>query len=218
MYGGAARSEDNKYNITRTATIIKRIDANWQEGTNKGGFPSGLTLSPDTWYHFFAIVKENSQVDAGYDSKLDASKLLADATDYKAYKRVGAVHTDGSSKIDEFVMFIDPSGRRAFYWKTIDGITPLPYPSGTMVVKTPLGISLECIINIKVESNFQYDLFLHNPDIGQPSLPLLILLTSGGRAAGEYKIYTNLESKISANITATNTPISADYTTIGWTE
>ena len=55
---GFARDSADATNLKRATTLIKQIDANWAEGTNAGGFPSGLTLSNSTWYHFLLYTKQ----------------------------------------------------------------------------------------------------------------------------------------------------------------
>ena len=76
---------------TLASILTKRIDANWAASTNQGGFPSGLSLTADTWYHVFAISKADGTVDGGFDSDINASNLLADATGYVWYRRIGSV-------------------------------------------------------------------------------------------------------------------------------
>lgn len=86
--------------IISGSNIIKQIDANWANGTNQGGFPSGLTLSADTDYQFFVIRNpSDGDVDAGFDTDLAATNLLADATGFTQYRRLGKISTDGSSNI-----------------------------------------------------------------------------------------------------------------------
>lgn len=96
---GVCRSSDNALTLSLAAGITKRIDSNWSAGTGNGGFPSALSLSNDTWYHVFIIGKADGTTDAGYDSDITATNLLADATDYIAYRRIGSVLTDGSANI-----------------------------------------------------------------------------------------------------------------------
>jgi hypothetical protein len=48
---GSARGKNDLANMKITAGLTKQIDANWAEGNNQGGFPSGLTLLANTWYH-----------------------------------------------------------------------------------------------------------------------------------------------------------------------
>lgn len=84
------------------APPTKQIDANWAEGNNAGGFPSGLTLSADTEYNFFLIGKDDGTIDAGFDTDDAATNLLSDATGYTWYRRILSVFTDGSSNILSF--------------------------------------------------------------------------------------------------------------------
>ena len=75
--------------------MVKQIDAVWALGTAAGGFPSGLTSgSPvdGTSYHLFALWNPTTKVfDAGFDSTLTPTLLLADATGFTKYKRVGSI-------------------------------------------------------------------------------------------------------------------------------
>jgi len=97
---GAARDSTNTADIIRSSTLIKRIDANWTEGTGGGGFPSGLSLTADTLYNVFVLLKaDETQVDGGFDTSISAANLLADATDYDKFRLVGNVTTDGSSNL-----------------------------------------------------------------------------------------------------------------------
>jgi hypothetical protein len=99
---GSCRDTNDIINMDLFTSITKRIDASWSEGTGNGGFPSALSISPDTWYHLFVIGKVDGTVDAGFDSATDASNLLNDATGYTAYRRVGSILTDGSSNITSY--------------------------------------------------------------------------------------------------------------------
>ena len=103
----------NSLTLDNTATITKQIDVDWAEGSGMGGFPSALTLSTDTWYHVFAIAKESGEVDAGFDTSLTAANLLADASGYTLYRRLGSVLTDPSSNLVPFTQFGDQ-----FLWDT----------------------------------------------------------------------------------------------------
>ena len=89
--------------IRLAATLVKQIDANWAVGTNLGGFPSALTLTNGTWYHGFVISKADGTTDAGFDTSLTAANLLADATGYVNYRRVGSIYyIDGVTGIKPF--------------------------------------------------------------------------------------------------------------------
>lgn len=103
---GVARDSSDGYTFEVSA-ITKRIDASWAEGDASGGFPSGLTISADTWYAVFLIGKTDGTVDAGFDTSTTATNLLADATGYTLYRRIGWVLTDGLSNIREFRQYGD---------------------------------------------------------------------------------------------------------------
>lgn len=113
IYAGAAADSSNSFLIDSNSVIVKQIDANWAEGSTLGGFPSGLTLAADTWYRVFVISKDDGTVDAGFDTSATAFNLLADATGYTYYRRIGWVRTDASANITSFRQSND-----AFYFKT----------------------------------------------------------------------------------------------------
>lgn len=96
---GTARDAGDNQDISLTSVITKQIDVSWAEGDDAGGFPTGISLTNNTRYRVFVIVKTDGTVDAGFDTAANASNLLADASDYSYYRQVGWLHTDGSSNI-----------------------------------------------------------------------------------------------------------------------
>ncbi len=104
---GVSRDAADGTNLSLTTAIVKQIDVNWVEGTNQGGFPSGLTLTADTWYHVFLIKKSDGTIDGGFDTSVTAANLLSDATSYTEYRRLGSVLVDGSSNILAFTQIGD---------------------------------------------------------------------------------------------------------------
>lgn len=99
---GTCKSVDNDATMTLSATLTKQIDVSWAEGDDSGGFPTALSIANNTWYHVFVIAKADGTVDGGFDTSLSATNLLADATEYVDYRRIGSVLTDGSSNILSF--------------------------------------------------------------------------------------------------------------------
>lgn len=96
---GKGLDSNNGFNIRLSTALTKQIDADWVEGTDSGGFPSGLTLAIDTWYHLFVIAKADGTVDAGWDTSINATNLLADASDFTLFRRIASNLTDASSNI-----------------------------------------------------------------------------------------------------------------------
>lgn len=98
---GATRDSTDTANINITSAIIKRIDANWSAGSGQGGFPSALSLTADTTYYTFVLLKDDdTAVDAGFDDNINATNLLADATDFDRFRLLGTLRTNSSSDID----------------------------------------------------------------------------------------------------------------------
>jgi len=92
----------NRRAFRLSSVLTKKTDADWAEGTNSGGFPSGLTLASNEPYHVFIIAKDDGTVDAGFDSDFNASNLLSDASSYTWSRRIGGVVTDGDGNIRRF--------------------------------------------------------------------------------------------------------------------
>jgi len=101
---GGAMDTTNTLFMNNVADFTKQIDANWAEGDNAGGFPSGLTLSADTFYNVFQIAKPDGTVDFGFDSSSTATNLLSDAagSGYTLYRYIHTIYTDGSNNIRRF--------------------------------------------------------------------------------------------------------------------
>lgn len=97
---GVAKDIADTLDIKFTSILTKRIDANFAEGNNAGGFPSALSLSADTRYYIFALVKDDGTVDGGFDDNVDATNLLVDATNFTKFRLIGELVTDASSNID----------------------------------------------------------------------------------------------------------------------
>lgn len=139
----------NKYLLQLSSGITKKIDVDWVEGTDAGGFPSALTLAADTWYHKFLLGKTDGSVDAGFDNNISATNLLADATGYTLFRRIASLLTDGSSNIIAYIQKQDK-----FTWSVpmIDVEAANPGTSAvTSTVFAPLGIETELIAAIRLD-------------------------------------------------------------------
>lgn len=81
---------------------IKQLDANWAAGNNQGGLASAVTLSAGLTVHMF-FIGNGSTTEAGFDTSLTATNLLADATGYTTYRRVASMVLDASSNWTQYI-------------------------------------------------------------------------------------------------------------------
>lgn len=145
-----AETTGNIYKVS--STITKRISDDWEEnpGVSHGGFPSGLTVAINTWYHKFLLGKPDGTSDAGYDVALDASNLMADASGsgYTDYKRVGSIYTL-PTRIAKFTAFESQTGVRTFRWlsPSSDGFETVVID---LVNNTPSNVTAHVPLGIKV--------------------------------------------------------------------
>lgn len=74
---------------------LTKTTAAWVVGTAVGGLDTG-TIAADTWYHIFAIIRNDTGV-TDYLFSLSATAPTLPA-DYDLFKRIGSWATDGSSQ------------------------------------------------------------------------------------------------------------------------
>jgi len=222
---GICRDKTDTLPIQLTAALIKQIDANWAEGTNQGGFPSGLTLLADTWYHFYIIMSADStKVDAGFDTSLTAVNLFGDATDYSLYRRVGSVLTDGSSNIIGFFQYGD-----FFLWNDPPQDVSVINPGTNAVTETlsiPLGVRTIAHLNIMIDrgdSGGPSGLYLSCLDIDDevaesvnPPLSQVWSMVDGYDQTSIAQIMSNLLSQIRSRIHDSGATTAMRLITTGW--
>ena len=207
---GICRDKTDTLPIQLTVAMVKRIDANWAAGTGNGGFPSGLVLLADTWYHFYIIMKADGTVDAGFDTSLTAVNLLGDATNYIYYRYTGSVLTNGASNIIAFHQYGDE-----FFWddppQDINGAVAAA--SALYTLSTPLGIQVMTTMmvwgNLGVNS---WSIYLSCPDVddeapvfgGDPvgTMAGFDAVTADSRATMMQFVRTNTSSQIRGRGTA----------------
>lgn len=115
-----ARDAGDTGNMALSASMTKvlQVGSDWSAGNNGNGRPNTVALSANTWYGCFLIAKPDGTTDAGFDTSLTATNLLARATavsgaTWNRYRRVGWIRTDGSSNILNFLNDGD-----FFWWET----------------------------------------------------------------------------------------------------
>lgn len=208
--------------------ITKQIDANWAEGDDAGGFPSGLTLTADTWYHVFVIKKNDGTIDAGYDTSTTATNLLSDATNYSEYRRIGSVRTDGSSNIygftqvgDEF-LWDDPSPAGLDVDVSNPGATAV-----TRALTVPPDYKCHAIINVHYWDSTPSGQLLYISSLDQedeaPSATAAPLCTVGSSSSkrgihGLVKIQTNTSRQIRTRFDSSTANLDFEIATLGWVD
>jgi hypothetical protein len=173
------------------STLTKRLDAVWAEGSGNGGRASGVTLSPSTWYHCFMLGKSDGTVDAGFDTDINCSNLLATATGYTSYKRNASILTDGSSNIISFVMSETGIGRFV-QWSPLQGPITLSVVNFTTdylyAVATPPGIEIMAnIIALTQSGNYsKYYTVISSPNVTSSGTSGTILTAQGFLYSASY--------------------------------
>lgn len=104
---GSARGANDSLDISLTSALYKEIDNSWAEGDGLGGKPTAVTLTANTRYNVFVIVKSDGTVDGGIDTSDTAANLLSDASEYTDYAHVGYIRVDGSNNIN-YVWNVEP--------------------------------------------------------------------------------------------------------------
>lgn len=138
---GEARSSDNMYDIKLTQPIIKNINTYWGIGSNMGGLESNITITPNTEYHVFAIIKADHTIDMIIsNTSLNMSTSIATSNGFVAHRSIGSFQTNQYMYIDE-VSTIDPTDKQ--YISTTRHI--VFYPTTSVLYTAPFnGIAFYC--------------------------------------------------------------------------
>lgn len=117
FYPGWARDSVTPNVFSNSGVFVKRATVAWAAGTGNGGTPASLLpLAPGTFLYCFALAKADGTFDAGFDTSITAVNLLAAATGYIRYRRVGTIYYIASG-ITQFYMLVYDNGRRDTFWK-----------------------------------------------------------------------------------------------------
>ena len=200
---GEVRDNANAVDIVLASAMTKRIDATWASGSGNGGLASGVSIATNTWYHVHAIVVSGS-VDIGFDTSITAANLVANNS-ASAFRRIGAVLTDGSSNILNFVQ----DGDEFIFKAQITNIdnSAIGTSRVTQAVSVPLGVRCRAIlglIGIIAGSNSGVRITLTAPDVTDAT-PASGNLNNGGEnssdnngtwASGTHIVLTNTSSQV----------------------
>ena len=222
---GAARDSTDAADMRLSATLTKQIDANWAEGDDAGGFPSGLTLSADTWYRVFVISKTDGTVDGGFDTSATATNLLTDASAYTYYRRIGWVLTDASSNIQQFIQTGDE-----FRWTDrsaidVDSFGSVGTTAATAAISAPPLTLARITLRVQRDGTGVADVYMTETDVDDEapstaftapmSSATLIASGSGERVlSGQMDLRTNASSQLRARASAAATAVRVQV--LGW--
>ena len=202
---GECRDSTNAQNIVLPAEITKQIDNTWAAGDDAGGLEDGDSVGNTEWFHVHLLYSPSTGVvDAGFDTSITATNLLADvaaaAAGHTIYRRIGAVLTDGSANILAFSQLGDE-----FLWDN----PPLDHNGSatgtnavTIALATPLGIKTHAIFNVYGFDGTAYNIYFSSLYISD-EVPSSTAAPLGGLSAigndavgGRFKVRTNTSSQI----------------------
>ena len=129
----------NQQPIVLGATLEKDISSPWIPGDNNGAYPStGAPLTTDTYYHVFALRKDDGTVDSGIDVSASAVNLSPDAiaAGYTTLERVGSLYYNTGNALEPFLQ-----KGNIFMRKTITAsILPLTTSYVSYKIQVPSGV------------------------------------------------------------------------------
>ena len=149
---GECRDSTDTVNIKNLSAVIKAIDVVWAAGSGAGigGASSAITVGNNTWYYLYAIKKDSDgSIDFYFDDDAIATNIATiDGGAYTKFRLIGAVLTDGSANILQFVQTGDK-----FEWLVAienhlgsQAATAVPY-----TVSVPPLSGVEAILNLLID-------------------------------------------------------------------
>jgi len=216
---GASVSEDGSSVIELTSAITKQIDAAWAAGSNAGGLDTG-TVAASTWYYVF-IIKNTSTgiVDALFSTSKTSPTM---PSGYTIKKRIGAVLTDSSADIIQFIQ----TGN-VFRWKTAVRDVNASNP-GTSGVLHTLSAPPDTIADISASvyngtTNRFYCLVTAIAETDSVPSASIFTLQSAHSATAFYNttymsIVTDSNSQIRTRFSASGSLDNITIITLGWTD
>ena len=196
---GEVRDNANAADIILASAFTKRIDATWASGSGNGGLASGVSIATNTWYHVHAIIVSGS-TDIGFDTSITAANLVANNS-ASAFRRIGAVLTDGSSNILNFIQ----DGDEFIFKAQIVNINASAIGTSrvTQAVSAPLGVQTRAILGLVgqvANNNNSVRFTLTHPDVTDATPA-----TGNSNNAGENSSDNNGTFASGTHIVLTNT-------------
>lgn len=208
------------------SALTKQADNTWASGTNAGGMASGQSLPTSGTIHLFVLSNSaGSTTDAGFDTSVTATNLIADSAvttffgGTPKFRRVASLKTDGSANIlgfsqveKEFLLDVPVQDVNGTATTTSAALHTLTVPAGVKVQ------ALMTLINLYGGSGGANGL-ITSPD-QTDTAPSSSLFNTTSSQASSYltafsePIRTNTSSQIRSRFTSTNATM--DICTRGW--
>lgn len=191
---GTCRDSTDLVNMPKTFALTKRIDFAWTVGNGGGGMLSGA-VATNTWYTMYAMKRDSDgNVDFGFDPNSATPTL---PSGYTYFRRIGAVLTDASANIYEFIQKGD-----TFIWETpiIDYyLAAAGTGRHTVTMRSPPGVN--CTLKVIGGTNAATSIWFGNPDVSNVTpvsgtTPPGAIFSSGLDAGVYLHATTNTSSQI----------------------
>ncbi len=212
---GVARDTTDAANMNLNSVITKQLDAAWAVGTNQGGLDT-VAVEASKTYHVWLIKRSDTSVVDVLYSLSATSPTMPASYDYK--RRIGAVLTDASSNI---IQFVQDGNMFTLRSPILDvNVTTLSTSSVNYALSTPLGIKIDVIINPWVSQASNAVVYIRDPQTNDdaPSGTIAPIGTHHSLSAtgdtAKMTVKTNTSSQISARSSAANTTLRV--ATLGW--
>jgi len=217
---GRAGAGTDDYNLILTSAKTKQLDATWAVGTNQGGLDTGVKAN-STWYHVWLIARVDTHVvDVLYSTSATAPTM---PTNYTKKRRIGAVRTDSSGNLIQFLQYGDK-----FMWKSppfldVNDTTLTTAKKNYTLSGVPSGLVVLALVNALVSHGASTIIvYISNPNLtdlapSSSALPLAQFRTvTTNILHGMLEILTDTSAQISARSSASSTTIMASV--LGWTD
>lgn len=222
---GTASDSGNTVAIPLPSSISKTTSA-WSVGSGNGGLDTG-TIANNTWYHFYAILRQDTGlVDVTFSLNATTPTL---PSNYTKYRRIGSAMTNSSAQWRLFTQNGDD-----FLWDTPVADIDANNPGTAAVTRTltvPLGVVTTARVGVGVYggTNTSNSVYLSSLDTSdqaaqnQVSNTLTGFATWSGRNDGLWgwanaSIKTNTSSQIRSRIAFSGASDKLGISTLGWVD
>jgi hypothetical protein len=155
---GECRSASNTSDILITSSIVKQLNNLYSAGSNAGGIVDSAAKTANSSYHAF-VISNGTTVDLCFSASIIPTGQPNYPAGFTQYRRIGAVTTDGSANIRQFVQVGD---RFLYTSKPVSDASGISIAIGgtSISLSVPSGIKVTPIVNAYAGTSYLniYDL------------------------------------------------------------